>query len=381
MAAESVPPVELVTESAGLLAAVAQARREQRVGVDTESNSFCRYPERLSLIQLATTSRIYLIDPLAVEQMAPLGALLADGAVEKVFHSSDYDVRSLDREWQFSVRGLFDTSIASAFVGMRQRGTATVLKERLGVSIVKEKALQRQDWSARPLSGRALEYAVADVGYLLELRRDLGEELARLGRTEWVAEECARLEAVRYRPPDPETQFLHVKGSRDLDGRCLAVLRELVAFREEEALRIARPPRWVLSDAQLVRLASLPEADLHAVVDGGRHPRRTRFLLGLERAHRAGRSSPPVRRVLPERRTRRPRLSVLEQQRLRHLKAWRMRQGDVLGLDPALLWPLVSLERLACGRSSLLEELGAPEVRSWQGGLFRQSLEGALAAL
>src|ERR1051326_8832290 len=84
-------------ENAGDLAAlIGAARREPRVAMDTEAASFHRYHDRIYLLQLSTPSITALIDPLAIDDLAPVGALLADGNVEKVFHDADYVLRALD---------------------------------------------------------------------------------------------------------------------------------------------------------------------------------------------------------------------------------------------------------------------------------------------
>ena len=52
--------------------------------------------------------------------------------------------------------------------------------------------------------------------------------------------------------------------------------------------------------------------------------------------------------------------------RLKRLKEWRASVGGDLGLDPGLLWPAASLERLAAQPETLDAELGSPVVREWQ---------------
>ena len=256
---------ETITVAARLQTVVESASTQPRVAVDLESNGFHRYPERVCLVQIAVGDAAYFVDPLSVEDVSPLGRLLADTTVEKVFHSADYDVRSLDRDWGFRVGGLFDTSIAAAFTGSERLGLAAVLKEHLDVDVPKSKKLQRADWTLRPLSDEMLRYAAEDVLHLARLRKTLHGKLLKLGRTGWVEEETERLAAVRHSPQDPEWGFLSMKGSRDLDGRGLAVLRSLHGFREKEARRRDRPPFKVLSDAVLVALASEPHSDLARV--------------------------------------------------------------------------------------------------------------------
>ena len=67
------------------------------VALDTEAASFHRYHDRVYLVQLSTPTITAVIDPLVVGDLGPLGALLADPKVEKIFHDADYDLRLLDK--------------------------------------------------------------------------------------------------------------------------------------------------------------------------------------------------------------------------------------------------------------------------------------------
>ena len=135
---------EIITDAARLRSVVDSALNHRRVALDLESNGFHRYPERICLVQLAVSDRIYLVDTLAVDGLEPLGELLAASSVEKIFHAADYDIRSLDRDWSFSVSPLFDTSIAAALVGSSRLGLDTLLKEFLDVEISKSKSSSAQ---------------------------------------------------------------------------------------------------------------------------------------------------------------------------------------------------------------------------------------------
>ena len=354
--------------------------RQPSVAFDLESNGFHRYPERVCLVQVAVPGRVFLIDPLAIADLSALGEILADPSIEKIFHSADYDLRSLDRDWGFKVRGLLDTSIAAAFVGEQRLGLEAVVEGQLGITLGKSKSLQRSDWSLRPLSAESRRYAAQDVWHLFELRSALDARLLDLGRREWVAEECRRLSKVRYEAPDVESAFLRMKGGRALDGHALAVLRSLYAFREREARRRDRPPFKVVSDAVLVDLAASPGIDLASVKGIGRyaHPPA---LKGLRRAIEDGLAAPAVRRPARERSAGAPLTRadrVRAKDRLALLKGWRTGLGSRLGLDPALLWPAASLTRLARRPEDLDTELAAPEVRQWQRREFEAELRRLL---
>ena len=315
-----------------------------------------------------------MIDTLAVDDLKPLGDVLADETVVKVIQGAEYDIRCLDREWGFRVRSLFDTDVAARFVGMEQTGLSALIEALLGMHVPKLARIQKGDWSQRPLSQEALDYAATDVWHLLSIQKALESRLRNLVRSAWVSEECARLEEIRYVAPDLGTAFLSLKGSRRLDGQGKAVLKRLFMLRESEARRRNRPPYYILPHETLVHLASNPDADLAQLpalkgrVDSrlGRHLR-----VALDR----GLADPPI--SVPIRRGTRP-ATPIEIKRLKTLKQWRENLGTQLSIDPALVWPMASLIRLAKAPRTLGAELQSDEVRRWQREQFAASLEASL---
>ena len=245
----------LIGEQAELDRAMRAIARADRVGVDTEADSRHHYPEKVCLVQVAAAGRAYVIDPLARLDLTALGRVLANPAVEKILHGADFDLRGLNRDWGFTVRGLYDTNLAAKMAGLERLGLAALIEDLLGVTIPKDLRLRRADWSRRPLTAEALGYAVEDVVHLGAVRDAIDSKLAALGRRGWAAEEFSRIEEVRYEPPDPDTAFLAVKGTRALDGKGLAVLKELFAVREAEARRADRPPAFVIPAEAMVYLA------------------------------------------------------------------------------------------------------------------------------
>ena len=252
---------------------------------------------------------------------------------------------------------------------------AALTRDLLGITINKSKRLQRADWGRRPLSAEALEYAATDVRHLLTMQKTLGKRLQALGRTAWVTEECARIEEVRYTAPNLETAYLSVKGAKDLDGHGLAVLQSLFLFREKEARRRQRPPFMVLPGATLIFLAINPEANLSEVPGLGQSGLK-RFGQGLRQALHNGKTAPPIHRPRPIKAIR---ASKEQAQRLIRLKEWRTSLGSSLSLDPSLLWPLTSLERLAKEPDTLSVELTSDEIRHWQRDVVASSLQACLS--
>ncbi len=130
--------MEIVETEKDLTRLAEALHSEPRIALDTEGNSRHRYPEQLCLVQIATVNGSYIVDPIAIGSGAePLGAVLADDRVEKIIHSADYDLRSLDREWGFQVHNIFDTSVAARIAGSGRVGLVVVLEVTVDVVIVK----------------------------------------------------------------------------------------------------------------------------------------------------------------------------------------------------------------------------------------------------
>ncbi len=367
------PEIEYVADPDALQRITNDILRSPFVSVDTESNGFFRYPERVCLVQMATDTGCYLVDPLAVDTAELLARILHDPSIKKILHSGDNDIRTLDREWGLTIVNLYDTSVGARFLGLEKLGLGNVAEEVIGLKLAKDKRLQRADWGLRPLSDEALEYAASDVLYLKQLMDELVRRTGALGRSQWVEEECRRFEDVRYSPPDePQRAFISIKGNSGLDGRGLAILRELAVFRESAALKLGRPTFRVMPDQALVAIAQDPNADLKSISGIGQYGVR-RYGKAIAKAVAKGMASEPV-----DRRTFRkpspPRPSHEQMNNLKQLKAWRSAQGKQLSLDQSLIWPADSLDRLARNPSTLDEEMHAPEVRRWQVSQFAESL-------
>ena len=369
-----------VTRPDALADLIAAVRREPRVAVDTEAASFHRYRDRIYLVQLSTADRTALIDPLAIADLSPLGTVLADRRIEKTFHDADYDLRVLDRDYGFRAAGLFDTRIAAQLAGEPAIGLAALLEKYLGVKLAKEH--QKADWSQRPLPPAMLAYAAADTRHLLALRDALERRLGDLGRRDWAAEECARLEALRWTGvADGATDgYLRVKGAKGLPPRALAAFRELHGWRETVAERDDKAPfRIIGNDALLAVSRALPAtaADLAAIKDLPASLARRHGGALLEAVARA--------RALPERdlprleRTARPPKDPAFDARVERLKAVRNRVAAELGLDPGVLCGRTTLEavvRAAPKDRAGLAQVG--ELRRWQADVLGDALLAAL---
>ena len=101
-------------------------RGAQRIAVDTESDSFHHYQEKVCLIQMTANGRDAIIDPLKLEDIQCLAEVFADPDRIKIFHDVGYDLLCLKRDFGFEIRGLFDTMLASRLLGKKKFGLASI---------------------------------------------------------------------------------------------------------------------------------------------------------------------------------------------------------------------------------------------------------------
>jgi len=251
--------VEYLDANDAIASFFARAGHTARVAIDTEGASFHKFVDRIYLIQLSTVDRHAIIDPLPIEPPAALGKMLEDPSVEVIFHDADYDLRLLHQDYGWQVRSIFDTRVAAQLLGITSFGLAALLEQYFGVKL--DKKHQRADWSMRPLTPGMLEYAAQDTVHLLGLRDRLADELKKKKRWTWAEEEFLRLEGTRWPAEAPGTAFLRVKGARDLTRRELALLRELVIWRDALALQVDKASFRVVGNEVLLEISRLAPAE------------------------------------------------------------------------------------------------------------------------
>lgn len=368
-------PLQLIEDPDEFATLVRRLRAEPIVAIDTEAASFHRYRDRVYLVQVSTRSETHLIDPLEVPGLGGFGELLADPAVEKVFHDADYDLRLLGYEFGFGAANLFDTRVAAQFLNEPGIGLAALLEKYIGVR--PDKRFQRADWSARPLSQPMLEYAAMDTRHLPDLRDLMRDKLLARGRLEWVQEECALLTAVRWPEPVPlEEAALTVKGVRALTPRSQAVFRELFLWRARTSEALDRAAFRVMGNETLFALAQQPPADqaaLAAVKGVGRdiaERRGPEILAAIRRGIDLPEAELPR---LPRGPRHRP--DPVFDARLERLKALRAGLAAREDLAPGVLCPNWLLEAIARAAPATVEELGGVEgIRRWQVGAIGADL-------
>ncbi|HEX7390491.1 MAG TPA: ribonuclease D [Acidiphilium sp.] len=250
------PAPVLISTTADLAALCDRLAAEPFVTVDTEFMRERTYFPVLCVVQLAGASDVAVIDAQAPGlDLAPLGALLADPSVVKVFHACRQDIEIFLLKFGAVPTSVFDTQVAAMVAGFGDQAGYDTLVASLAHGTI-DKAHRFSDWQARPLSPAQVDYAAADVTWLRLVYQALRSRLEQDSRLDWVGEEMAILaEPGTYRT-EPEDAWKRLK-LRGANRRQLALIQAIAAWREREAMRIDIPRQRVVKDEQIPELAAI----------------------------------------------------------------------------------------------------------------------------
>jgi len=341
-------------------------KNEKAVGVDLEADSMYHFKEKVCLIQMAAANVNVVIDPLMIKDLSALKPIFKRRDIRKVFHGADYDVRSLFRDFKITINNLFDTELASRFLGFSETGLDAVLKKKFAVTL--DKKFQRKDWSRRPLPQDMIAYAAKDVRYLLPLAQRLKAELEENGRLWWVYEECRYLSRVRPNSTNAKPLYMNFKGAGKLDPQSLAVLEALLRFRRKVAQKKDKPLFRIFGNRSMLDLAEKKPVDLKQLEKTAAFSPRQISMYGrqvITAIYSVMKLPANELPVYPRKKA--PRVSLAVAGRVRVLRHWRDRQAKKLAIDPALICTKSLISTIAVQKPLTLSGLAKiKELKNWQ---------------
>ena len=349
------------------------------VALDTESDSLFRYTPRVCLIQVSAPAsrgessqdantenvRDFLVDPLKLKDLSALGGILADDGTEVILHAAENDILTLQRDFGFRIRCLYDTQLAARIMGRTGVGLAQVLLEEFDV--VSDKRMQRANWGQRPLTTQQIAYAQVDTHFLPALRARQTRQLKASGRWEEAQDAFRILETIEYSPPEPRT-FWQMKQIRSVDEENLNVLETIWDWRERHSQRTERPPFKVLGESTLVALAQDRPQSIDALrkITGLSGRQVDRFGRELLEAVRQGGRRPVPRRPAAAKRSDST-LSAEGRRRFDALRRWRTETAAARGVDPDIVFSNETLVQISVGRPDSVAALAAiPAIGRWK---------------
>ncbi|KAI1370805.1 ribonuclease H-like domain-containing protein [Hypoxylon crocopeplum] len=305
----------------GVLEMLEELKEAQEIAIDTEHHDYRTYAGLLSLMQISTREKDWIVDTLQPwrHKLEVLNEVFADPKIIKVLHGAYMDIVWLQRDCGLYIVGLFDTFEAASALQYPSRSLAYLLKRF--VDFDADKKYQLADWRIRPIPEEMFYYARSDTHYLLYIydmiRSELmdqsteepGQSLIRQVLYKSKETSLRRHETFPYdfeggQGPLGWYNLLLKFSSGRFSKEEFAVFRALHRWRDEVARLEDESIVYVLSNHTLFDLARRAPPDpkaLHSILDSNAYiAKREAFNLSkiINKAKAEGANGPSVAEVI-----------------------------------------------------------------------------------
>jgi|TARA_X000000950_G_scaffold110344_1_gene139126 ribonuclease D len=217
-------------------------KKEKLLGIDTEFSWRSTYFPILSLLQIATKNKIFLIDCLKCKKLIILKKILEDKDKLIIFHSSRNDTTALYTNLKIKVENVFDIQIAEKNItGGDIKNYGSIIKKYFDINLKKTET--NSNWLKRPFSKDQLSYAAEDVSFLIETHKKQVKILKRLNLLKLTIKESKK-------ESNLGNQDLHISRIKKLN-KMTKFEKEIFYWREKYAEKNNIPPSFICSDKNL----------------------------------------------------------------------------------------------------------------------------------
>ena len=215
---------------------------EKILGIDTEFDWRTTYFPILSLLQIATKDKIFLIDCLQCKNLKNLKNILEDKDRLIVFHSSRSDTTVLYTNLNIKVKNVYDIQVAEKIIhGGDIKNYASIVKKYFNFSLNKSET--NSNWLKRPFSNDQMEYAADDVNFLIEIYHKQIKILQNLSLDQKAFQHSKKESSLG-------NQDLHVSRLKKLKN-VSKLTKDIFLWREKQASKKDIPPSHIFKDNKL----------------------------------------------------------------------------------------------------------------------------------
>ena len=226
------------------------------VDIEAESNLHA-YGEKLCLIQIFDGVNQVIIDPFEMDDDAPR-ALFEDRSILKVMYDASSDLSLLRNTIDMGIKSILDLRPAVELLGYEKKDLHSVLAAELGVILERKSRFQKHNWTRRPISLQAMEYALNDVAYLLQLKDAVWRKLYERELLDIFLLKNLQVQNKDY-TRNTEDRYKRTRGYHSLRGAERTAFHRAFDVRDKHAIALDMPPHNVVGNGDLIRMAEDPE--------------------------------------------------------------------------------------------------------------------------
>ena len=218
---------------------------EKIIGIDTEFDWRTTYYPRLCLIQISTSKKIFLIDPLRLESLSNLSSVLKNKNIIKVFHAVRSDATVLFCSSGLKMSNCFDIQVAEKLIseGNIKSYAKIVLKY---VNLKLNKSETNSNWLKRPFTNSQINYAANDVRYLIKIFKKQ-KKILKKKNAYYVVKDLTQKEV------SLGSQKLYIPRLKKLKSHN-KIEKDLFMWRENVAMERNVPPSYIFKDKHFKKI-------------------------------------------------------------------------------------------------------------------------------
>jgi ribonuclease D len=246
-------PVTYVTTADALTACIYQLAQATEIAFDLEfDRDNYTYGFNLCLMQIASSTHCFLIDPKADLDISLTFPLLENAAIQKVVHCSSEDLRLL-HSLKCYPTNLADTELYAKLLNYERTSLGAMIQQLFGIEL--DKKMQKVNWVLRPLKPEQLIYAANDVLYLLQMKAGLEKQAAEKNMLPFLQDENNLLSTTIH-SLEPKDNFLKKSDLLYLSPYHQYVLNGLFCYRDSIAQQQNKPAYYIMNEETVRNLAS-----------------------------------------------------------------------------------------------------------------------------
>jgi ribonuclease D len=240
------------------------------IALDIEAaNNLHTYGEKLCLTQIFDGVDSIIIDPLNIDNDS-LEFLFKNPNILKVMYDAGSDLSLLKNAHNLEIKSILDLRPAVELLDYDKKDLHSVIACELGITLEKKRKYQQYNWSKRPVSEQAIEYALNDVTHLLILKDIFLAKLHVKKLFEPFLLKNLQIQNKDY-TRDPEDKYRKISGYNMLGDDKKVALQKVYDIREKYAKRYDLPAHYIIQKSHLINIVEDP-----GFIDTMRFPKRIR---------------------------------------------------------------------------------------------------------
>ena len=224
---------------------ISSLENEEILGIDTEFDWKTTYFPILSLLQIATKEKIFLIDCLHCKNLKNLKNILEDKERLIIFHSSRSDATVLNTNLNIKVKNVFDIQIAEKIIYSGDiKNYASIVKTHLNIFL--DKSETNSNWLKRPFTKSQINYAANDVRFLIRIY-NRQKKILKKKNAYYTVKDLTKKEV------SLGSQKLYIPRLKKLKSHN-KIEKDLFMWRENMAMERNVPPSYIFKDKHFKKI-------------------------------------------------------------------------------------------------------------------------------